>query len=165
MSFEGALQFWSHTAEFGIQTYSLCSVRFSFPRHNGFVTRAGQSEIIIYWSQVDDTFIAEVPELPGCAADGKTHKEALANVEVITQEWIETAKELGRPIPAHRVDDRFTPEESQQRIALDSSRCKASRKPQEGQPLWPCAIPQHYRDARKYGWLPSCRNRFAYDGT
>jgi predicted RNase H-like HicB family nuclease len=59
-------------------------------------------EIIIYWSQADDAFIAEVPELPGCAADGKTHKEALANVEVIIQEWIETAKELGRPIPAPR---------------------------------------------------------------
>ena len=59
-------------------------------------------EIIIYWSQADEAFIAEVPELPGCAADGKTYKEALANVEVIIQEWIETAKELGRPIPAPR---------------------------------------------------------------
>jgi predicted RNase H-like HicB family nuclease len=57
-------------------------------------------EIIIYWSQADEAFIAEVPELPGCAADGKTHKEALANVGVVIQEWIETAKELGRPIPA-----------------------------------------------------------------
>src|SRR5205809_5221140 len=57
-------------------------------------------EIIIYWSQADEAFIAEVPELPGCAADGKTYKEALANVEIIIQEWIETAKELGRPIPA-----------------------------------------------------------------
>ena len=56
-------------------------------------------EIIIYWSEEDMAFIAEVPELPGCAADGPTHKEALANVEVIIQEWIETAKELGRPIP------------------------------------------------------------------
>jgi len=57
-------------------------------------------EIIIYWSQEDQAFIAEVPELPGCAADGKTYQEALANVEVIIREWIETAKELGRPIPA-----------------------------------------------------------------
>jgi predicted RNase H-like HicB family nuclease len=56
-------------------------------------------EIIIYWSEEDSAFIAEVPELPGCAADGATHKEALSNVEVIIQEWIETAKELGRPIP------------------------------------------------------------------
>lgn len=56
-------------------------------------------EIIIYWSEEDMEFIAEVPELPGCAADGATHKEALANVEVVIQEWIETAKELGRPIP------------------------------------------------------------------
>src|SRR6266849_8668886 len=59
-------------------------------------------EIIIYWSQADQAFIAEVPELPGCAADGKTYKEALANVEIIIQEWVETAKELGRPIPAPR---------------------------------------------------------------
>jgi predicted RNase H-like HicB family nuclease len=59
-------------------------------------------EIIIYWSQADGTFIAEIPELPGCAADGKTHKEALDNVELIAKEWIETAQELGRPIPAPR---------------------------------------------------------------
>ncbi len=45
-------------------------------------------EIIIYWSQADEAFIAEVPELPGCAADGETYKEALANVEIIIQEWI-----------------------------------------------------------------------------
>jgi predicted RNase H-like HicB family nuclease len=56
-------------------------------------------EIIIYWSQEDQAFIAEVPELPGCAADAKNYQEALANVEVIIREWIETAKELGRPIP------------------------------------------------------------------
>jgi predicted RNase H-like HicB family nuclease len=52
------------------------------------------------WSKEDDAFIAEVPELPGCAADGKTYQQALANVEIIIREWIETAKELGRPIPA-----------------------------------------------------------------
>lgn len=57
-------------------------------------------EVIIYWSQEDQAFIAEVPELPGCAADGKNYREALANVEVVIQEWIETAKELGRAIPA-----------------------------------------------------------------
>jgi len=59
-------------------------------------------EVIIYWSAEDDAFIAEVPELPGCAADGKTHQEALANAEVVIREWIETAKELGRPIPVPR---------------------------------------------------------------
>ncbi len=57
-------------------------------------------EVIIYWSEEDQAFVAEVPELPGCAADEKTYKEALANVEVVIREWIETAKELGRPIPA-----------------------------------------------------------------
>jgi predicted RNase H-like HicB family nuclease len=56
-------------------------------------------EIILYWSQEDQAFIAEVPELPGCAADGETYQEAVQNVEVIMQEWIETAKELGRSIP------------------------------------------------------------------
>ena len=55
--------------------------------------------IIIYWSKEDKAFIAEVPELPGCMADGKTYQEALANAEVIIQEWVETAKELDRPIP------------------------------------------------------------------
>ncbi len=56
-------------------------------------------EIILYYSQEDEAFIAEVPELPGCAADGETYREALQNVEVIMQEWIETAEELGRNIP------------------------------------------------------------------
>jgi predicted RNase H-like HicB family nuclease len=66
------------------------------------MTQEFKYEIIIYWSDDDQGFIAEVPELPGCAADGPTHKEALTNVEVIIQEWIETAKELGRPIPEPR---------------------------------------------------------------
>jgi len=56
-------------------------------------------EIIIYWSQEDRSFIAEVPELPGCIADGKTYIEALSNVEIIINEWIETAMELKRSIP------------------------------------------------------------------
>jgi predicted RNase H-like HicB family nuclease len=56
-------------------------------------------EVIIYWSHEDQAFIAEVPELPGCAADGKSHQEALANAEIVIQEWIETAKDLGRAIP------------------------------------------------------------------
>ncbi|MFQ4144365.1 type II toxin-antitoxin system HicB family antitoxin [Chlorogloeopsis sp. ULAP02] len=59
-------------------------------------------EIILYWSEEDQSFIAEVPELPGCAADGETYQEALHNVEIIMQEWIETAKELGRSIPEPR---------------------------------------------------------------
>lgn len=56
-------------------------------------------EVILYWSNEDEAFIAEVPELPGCMADGATYHEALSNVEGVIQEWIETAKELGRPIP------------------------------------------------------------------
>jgi predicted RNase H-like HicB family nuclease len=56
-------------------------------------------EIIIYWSEEDEAFVAEVPELPGCMADGATYQEALANVEVVIGEWIETARDLGRHIP------------------------------------------------------------------
>jgi predicted RNase H-like HicB family nuclease len=56
-------------------------------------------EVIIYWNEEDQAFIAEVPELPGCVADGETYQEALQNVEVIMQEWIETAQELGRIVP------------------------------------------------------------------
>ena len=56
-------------------------------------------EIILYWSEEDRAVIAEVPELPGCAADGATYQEALANVQTIITEWIETAQELGRTIP------------------------------------------------------------------
>ncbi len=56
-------------------------------------------EIIIFWSDDDQAFVAEVPELPGCKADGATYQKALANVEVIIREWIETAQVLGRSIP------------------------------------------------------------------
>ena len=56
-------------------------------------------ELIIYWSESDEAFIVEVPELPGCMADGKTYVEAVTNVEIVIQEWIEIARELGRDIP------------------------------------------------------------------
>ena len=56
-------------------------------------------ELIIYFSEADNAFIVEVPELPGCMADGATYAEAIKNVEVVIKEWIETANELGRPIP------------------------------------------------------------------
>ncbi len=59
-------------------------------------------EVIIFWSEDDSAFVAEVPELPGCAADGSTYQEALTNVEVVAQEWIATATELGRTIPVPR---------------------------------------------------------------
>jgi predicted RNase H-like HicB family nuclease len=59
-------------------------------------------EIILYWSLADQAFLAEIPELPGCAADGATYQEALANAEIVIREWIETAQELGRPIPSPR---------------------------------------------------------------
>ena len=56
-------------------------------------------EIIIYWSTEDESFIAEVPELPGCMSDGATYQEALRNAETVIGEWIDTARELGRAIP------------------------------------------------------------------
>ena len=56
-------------------------------------------EIIIYWSEEDHAFVAEVPELPGCMADGRTYHEAVSNAEQVIQEWIETATEEGRTIP------------------------------------------------------------------
>jgi predicted RNase H-like HicB family nuclease len=59
-------------------------------------------EIILYWSGEDGAFIAEVPELAGCAADGAARQEALANVETVISEWLETARELGCPIPEPR---------------------------------------------------------------
>lgn len=56
-------------------------------------------EFIIYWSKADGCFVVEVPELPGCMADGATYEEAVANAQTVIQEWIETAVSLGRPIP------------------------------------------------------------------
>ncbi len=59
-------------------------------------------EMIIYWSQEDHAYIVEVPELPGCMADGQTYQQAVSNAEVIIGEWIETAKKLGRSVPQPR---------------------------------------------------------------
>ena len=56
-------------------------------------------EIILFWSEEDNAYIAEVPELPGCMADGNSYEEALKNAEIVIEEWIETAKELNRTIP------------------------------------------------------------------
>ena len=56
-------------------------------------------ELIIYWSKADNSFLVEVPELPGCMADGATYEEAVANAQIVIAEWIETAQSLGRAIP------------------------------------------------------------------
>jgi predicted RNase H-like HicB family nuclease len=59
-------------------------------------------EVIIYWSSTDERFIAEMPELPGCMADGESPEDALRSIQLIAREWVETARELGRPIPEPR---------------------------------------------------------------
>lgn len=64
-------------------------------------------EVIIYWSDEDQAFIGEAPELPGAAADGPTYRAALKSLEVVIGEWIETARELGRPIPEPKGRLRF----------------------------------------------------------
>ena len=58
--------------------------------------------VVLYWSAEDQAFTVEVPDLPGCLADGPTQEAALANVVVVIQEWIDFAQELGRAIPAPR---------------------------------------------------------------
>ncbi len=59
-------------------------------------------ELVIFWSNEDQSFVVEVPELPGCMADGKTYELAVASAREVIDEWIETARELGRPIPEPR---------------------------------------------------------------
>jgi len=56
-------------------------------------------ELIIYWSNEDNAFIVDVPELPGCMADGMTYEEAITNAQRVIEEWVETAHSLGRPVP------------------------------------------------------------------
>lgn len=65
-------------------------------------------EVILYWSDADGAYLAEVPELPGCMADGATRAEALSNAETVIAEWIETAKKLGRPIPGPKGKLQYT---------------------------------------------------------
>ena len=60
-------------------------------------------EVIIFWSDTDDAFIAEVPDLPGCMADGESYEEALSNAQVVIRQWIETAKVIGRTVPKPRT--------------------------------------------------------------
>ena len=59
-------------------------------------------ELIIYWSRADGCFVVEIPELPGCMADGATYEEAVAAARIVIDQWVATARELGRPIPEPR---------------------------------------------------------------
>ncbi len=85
-------------------------------------------EIIIYWSQDDHAFLAEVPELPGCVADGTTYQEALAAVEVVIREWIETARERGRPVPEPAGVCSMPDAESQPRSGVSSDETPGARR-------------------------------------
>ena len=76
--------------------------------------------VLIYWSEEDQAFIAEVPDLPGCMADGRTRRECLANVETVIKEWIETAHELGRAVPQPR-GRLMTISEAAQRLRLSAA--------------------------------------------
>ena len=62
-------------------------------------------ELVIYWSEDDQAFLVEVPELPGCMADGETYEAALANAQQVVEEWIQTAQELGRPVPEPQIGE------------------------------------------------------------
>lgn len=64
-------------------------------------------EVIIYWSDEDDSFVSEVPELPGCMSDGKTYQEVMSNTEIIIAEWIEVAQEEGIPIPTPKGRSKY----------------------------------------------------------
>lgn len=59
-------------------------------------------EIVIFWSDEDDCFIAEVPELSGCMADGASYQEAVTNAESAIRDWVDTAIQLGRAVPEPR---------------------------------------------------------------
>ncbi len=64
------------------------------------MTMENKYEIIMYWSEEDNSVIAEVPELAGCMADGENYNDALQNVQLVINEWIETARSLNRPVPS-----------------------------------------------------------------
>jgi predicted RNase H-like HicB family nuclease len=84
---------------------SICAgVQIGFAKNwgSGHKIEVVRYELIIYWSKEDNSFVVEVPELPGCMADGQTYAEAVANAEAVIDEWIETARSLGRPIPEPR---------------------------------------------------------------
>jgi excisionase family DNA binding protein len=116
-------------------------------------------QIQIYWSDEDKAYIAEVPELPGCMADGATRQEALANVETIIQEWIETARELGRPVPQPRGKLLTIPEAAERlglSVAMVRRYCSTGKLPaQKVGRDW--AVRQ--RDVERFAASPRRRGR------
>jgi len=84
--------------------------------------KATDYSVFIIWSKEDEAFLAQVPELPGCVADGATREEALANATIAAQSWIETAQEVGREIPEPHTLEWFEPvdSETQLRVAVES---------------------------------------------
>ena len=89
-------------------------------------------QVLIYWSDEDEAYIAEIPELPGAMADGETRLEALVNVETVIREWIETARELGRPVPPPQGRLMTIPEAAERlglSVAMVRRYCSAGKLP------------------------------------
>jgi excisionase family DNA binding protein len=120
-------------------------------------------QVLIYWSDEDQAFIAEVPELPGAMADGQTRQEALANAETVIREWIETAGELGRPIPQPQGRLLSIPEAAE-RLGLSPAMvrryCASGRLPaQKVGRDWTV----RQRDVERFAAAPRRRGRKAAD--
>ena len=95
-------------------------------------------EFIIYWSEADQSFVAEVPELPGCMADGATYGEAVANAERVIAEWLQTARELGVRFPP-RVGDSNMPDRPAPYISSTRPAIGYSQSNQPPEFLSPCS--------------------------
>ncbi len=122
-------------------------------------------QMVIYWSDEDQAYLVEIPELPGCMADGKTRQEALSNAETIVQEWIETARDLGRPVPAPQGRLLTIPEAAQRlglSVAMVRRYCADGKLPaQKIGRDW--AIRQH--DAENFAATPRHSGRPALRST
>ena len=82
---------------------------------------ASRYQILLFWSDEDQAYVAEVPDLPGCLADGATRREAVANAETVIQEWLETARELGRDVPPPQGPRLLTIGQAARRSGLSES--------------------------------------------
>ena len=96
MDESGTYVYWNDDIDLPSDVIYECGEKLTKPDINKLMPRY---QLIIYWSNEVNHYICEVPELPGCMADGKTYHEALKNIEIIIQEWLETAQLIGKEIP------------------------------------------------------------------